>query len=168
MDFDTDQDDDDLHAIYTWRTTKLPIETIAQKLGQTAIKVSKAIRNYKEMVRNQLKSSSKRAAKERRKIDDDGPEGIKEFWIGNVHRSICVDDVKKAVWGSKKIKRSPTNPTIARTMKRRPKMSYQTLSMKHPKTLSMNSKRLFLEAVIIQITSHHNKFRVYIYRRTFY
>ena len=79
MDVDADQDDGDLHAIYTWRTTKLPIETIAQKLGQTAVKVSKTIRNYKEMVRNQLKSNSKRAAKARRKIDDDGLEVIKEF-----------------------------------------------------------------------------------------
>ena len=85
MDVDANQDDDDLHAIYTWRTTKLPIETIAQKLGQTAVKVSKAIRNYKEMVQNQLKSNSKRAAKARRKIDEDGLEDVKEFWIGNFH-----------------------------------------------------------------------------------
>ena len=134
MDVDANQDDDDLHAIYTWRTTKLPIETIAQKLGQTAVKVSKAIRNYKEMVRNQLKSNSKRAEKARRKIDDDGLEDIKEFWIGNVIRSICADDVKKAVWGYDEIKRSPTNPIIARAMKRRLKMSYRTLSTKHPKS----------------------------------
>ena len=123
MDVDADQDDDDLHAIYTWRTTKLSIETIAQKLGQTAVKVSKVIRSNRDMLRNRLKSNSKRAAKARRKIDDDGIEDIKKFWIGNVHRSICVDDVKKAVWGSEEIKKSPTNSTIARAMKRRLKMS---------------------------------------------
>ena len=152
---DADQDDDDQHGINAWRTTKLPIETIAQKLGQTAVKVSKAIRNYKEMARNQLKSNSKRAAKARRKIDDDGLEEIKEFWIGNVHQSIYVDEAKKAVWGSEEINRSPTNPTIVRTMKRWLKMNYRILSTKHPKTFSVDSKRFF-EAVIIQITSHHN------------
>ena len=36
-DVDADQNDDDLHTVYTWRTTKLPIETIAQKVGQTAV-----------------------------------------------------------------------------------------------------------------------------------
>ena len=108
MDVDANQDDDALHAINTYRATKLPIETIAQKLHQTAVKISKAIWNCKEIVLNQLESNSKRAAKTRRKIDDNGLEEIKEFWIGNVHRSICVDDVKKAVWGSEEIKRSPT------------------------------------------------------------
>ena len=137
MDVDADQDDDDLHAIYTWRTIKLPIETIAQKLGQTAVEVSRTIRNYKEMVRSQLKSNSKRAAKGRRKIDDDGLEEIKEFWIGKIHRSICVDDVNKAVWGSEEIKRSSTNPKIMRVTKRQPKMSYRTSNTKHPK----NSQR---------------------------
>ena len=137
-------------------TSKLSIENISQKLCQTAVKVSKAIRNYKEMVRNQLKSNSKRAAKARRKIDGDGLEEIKEFWIGDFHRFICVDDVKKNVWGSEGIKRSASIPTIARAMKRWLKMSYRTLSTKHPETLSVDSKRLFLEALIIQIIYHYN------------
>ena len=66
------------------------------------------------MVRNQFKSNSKRAAKARRKIDDDGLEDIKEFWIGQFHWSIRVNDVKKNVWGSEELKRSLTNPTIVR------------------------------------------------------
>ena len=39
------------------------------------------------MVQNQLKSNSKRSEKARRKIDDDGLEEIKEFWIGTADRS---------------------------------------------------------------------------------
>ena len=156
MDVDADKKDKDQKIIYIWRTTKLPLKVIAQKLDQTIDKVSKVIKNYKRMVRSQLKYNSKRAAKARRKIDNDDLEEIKEFWIGSVHRSICVDDVKKAVWGSQEIKKPPSNPTIATAMKRRLKMSYRTLSTKHPKTLSADSKRLSIEAAIIQVTSHRN------------
>ena len=41
MDVDAHQDDHDLHAHYTWRTTKLSSKTIAQKFCLTAVKVSK-------------------------------------------------------------------------------------------------------------------------------
>ena len=88
MDVDAHQDDHDLHAIYIWRTTKLPLKTIAQKLSLTAVKVSKIIRNYKEMVRSQLETNSKRAAKARRKIGEDGLGIIKEFLAENIHRPI--------------------------------------------------------------------------------
>ena len=40
MDVDADQDDDAPHAINTWRTTKLPIETIAQKLAKLQSKLA--------------------------------------------------------------------------------------------------------------------------------
>ena len=79
MDVDAHQDDHNLLAIYIWRTTKLSLKTIVQKLCLTAVKVSKIIRNYKGMVRSQLETNSKRAAKARRKIGEDGLGEIKKF-----------------------------------------------------------------------------------------
>ena len=105
MDVDAHQDDHDLHAIFIKSTAKLSLKTIAQKLCLTAVKVSKVIRDYKETIRSQLETNSKRAAKARNKIGEDGLGEVKKFWAENIHWPIWVDDVKKAVWGSEEIER---------------------------------------------------------------
>ena len=51
MDVDADKKDEQI--IYIWRTTKLPLKVIAQKLDQTIDKVSEVIKYYKRMVRSQ-------------------------------------------------------------------------------------------------------------------
>ena len=79
MDVDADKKDKDQQIIYILRTIKLPLKVIIQKLDQTIDKVSEVIKNYKRMVRSQLKYNSKRAAKSRRKIDKNDLEEIKEF-----------------------------------------------------------------------------------------
>ena len=104
------------------------------------------------MVRQQVESNSRRAAKSRRKIDDKKLEKIREYLLRSVHHPIYVEDVKRVVWNHASIMKPPTNQTIAKAMKNELKMSYRTLSTRHPKTFSSDSKRLFLEAAIVQIT----------------
>ena len=67
MDVDADKKDKDQKIIYIWRTTKLPPKVIAQKLDQTIDKVSKVIKNYKLMVRSQLKYKFKESCKSKKK-----------------------------------------------------------------------------------------------------
>ena len=156
MEVDIDNDEDDIDIVYTWTTTKLPLSAIAQKHRQPTAKVLKVIKMYKSMVRQQVESNSRRAAKSRRKIDDKRLEKIREYWLRSVHHPIYVEDVKRAVWNHASITKPPTNQTIAKAMKSELKMSYRTLSTRHPKTFSSDSKRLFLEAAIVQITLCNN------------
>ena len=74
-----EKDEDSICIAYTWRTTKLPLSAIAHKHRQPSVKVLKVIKMYKSMVRQQVKSNSRRAAKSRRKIDDEKLEKIREY-----------------------------------------------------------------------------------------
>ena len=74
-----EKDEDSISIVYTWRTTKLPLSAIAHKHRQPPVKVLKVIKMYKSMVRQQVKSNSRRAAKSKRKIDDEKLEKIREY-----------------------------------------------------------------------------------------
>ena len=61
------------------KNKKLPLSTITHKHHQLSAKVLKVIKMYKGMVRQQMKSNSRRAAKSRRKIDDEKLDKIREY-----------------------------------------------------------------------------------------
>ena len=150
MEFGIEKDEDSINIVYTWWITKLSLSAIVHKHLQLPAKILKVIKIYKSMVQQQVKANSRRVVKSRRKIDDKKFKKIRKYWLRSTNFPIYVEDVKRTVWSPASITKPPANQTIAKVMKSELRMSYRTLSIRHPKTFSSDSKRLFLEAAVVQ------------------
>ena len=73
---------------------------------------------------------------------------------------IRIKDIKREVWGNYMINRPSSNSTIANTLRKKLRMSYKVLKVRHPKVFLAVSKRLYIEAALIQNILNRNGYVV--------
>ena len=143
--------DNELKVVVMWRTTKLGYNDIAAKLNETSIFVKDCIKNYKKFVREQKKLRKQENAKRRRVIGEEKIVKINEYCWKNRNKQLTIAKIKEGVWKNKDFQHLPWNSTISKVLKKKLKMSYRTLSTRHPKSIQGGQKQLFLESALIQM-----------------
>ena len=122
--------------IYIWRTTKLPVPSIAFKLDISPIIVYNTINNYKSLVRKNIRDNITKRNKQNVMINAEKLNSINEYWWSNSNKIICIKDIKKNVWTNDDNNEISWDSTIATALKRKLGMTYKWLKSRHPKSQS--------------------------------
>ena len=93
-------------------------------------------------------------------INEDKIGQIKEFWEANSNKIIHINDIKKNVWNNYSNNIIPWNSTISTVLRKKLRMSYKLLKARHPKTFTSESKRLYIEVVLIQSILGSNGYEI--------
>ena len=136
--------------IYIWRTTKLPVPSIAFKLDISPIIVYNTISNYKSLVRKNIRDNITKRNKQNVMINAEKLNSINEYWWSNSNKIIRIKDIKKNVWTNDDNNEIPWDSTIAIALKRKLGMTYKWLKSRHPKSQSSENRRLYIEAALVQ------------------
>ena len=136
--------------IYIWRTTKLPLPSIAFKLDIFPIIVYNTISNYKSLVRKNIQDNITKRNKQNVVICAEKLNILNEYWWSNSNEIIHIKDIKKNVWTNDDNNEIPWDSTITTALKRKLGMTYKWLKSRHPKSQSSENKRLYIEASLVQ------------------
>ena len=137
-------------TIALWRTTKLRYCDIALKLGKSLVYVQECVRKYKKLVKEQKKVKRMKSSQRRRVISQEMVNRIDRFCWKNRNRPLTLGEIKEGVWRQSNQNKPPWNSTIAKVLKSKLRMSYRTLSTRHPKTKLEDQSRLYFESSLIQ------------------
>ena len=137
-------------VIYWWRWSRLDTNSIAAKLNLTKHFVSRTIKNYKILVKknvreNILKRNNKKAVISPEKLDE-----IRAFCRSNSNKIIRIKDIKQNIWKNSIEVKAPSDSTLATSLRMKLRMTYRLLKTRHPKTLLIENRRLYIEAALIQ------------------
>ena len=156
MNIDQQVTESELEVIVLWKTSRLSNANLALKTHQTLQFVESSIKQYKMRVKEQKILRKQNSAKKRRVIDEAQVERIKEYWWRNRSHMLTIRKIKDNWWKNKNTTSIPSNSTIRKVLKRKLRMSYKTLSTRHPKSTQANQQQLFLQSALIQLQLSKN------------
>ena len=150
----------EIEVIYLWRSSRLPISSIASKLKISKCFVSRTIAKYKALVRWQIKKNISQRNRERKVISQAKVDQINAFISSNSNKIIHIKDIKRNAWNNQINERTPCNSTISAVLHEKLRMSYKLLKNRHPKVFCSENRRLYFEAALIQSILEEYKYEI--------
>ena len=150
----------EIEAIYLWRGSKMKISSIALKLNISKKFVKETIEKYKALAKKQIRQNILRRNTKRSAINGDKLDQIKDFWQSNSNKIIRIKDIKRNIWSNSINSKVPWNSTLSTVLHKKLRMSYKLLKTRHPKVFLPESKRLYIEAALIQSILGSNEYEI--------